>query len=1264
MNRIIASIPIHLDALWLETKMPVTQALADFEKLPYVQNGIDYHSNTAWLSGSILSSPFQNENTFLEKGVHLHWSLPDALTKGEILESSHVHPEVPNRWLITRNKHKSLEKQWVVESDYLHRGSDGQIQGSIAYPLQTSEGPPFRYLGRKIDFNGWSEQTADRLTKLTAIGYGEPAFAAFYPSCQSVFGCFDPEITSKAQLDGLSYQLIGWYSTAEKDPMLQLLKENAGKKVEALKALLKTEMKWQVEIGENEEIAGMTCFAELSFDPESDLPIPTRSENIKASLGNSGTEALSARLGSTLSAPAPAKMEDQLEYLHHQSGMTGKTLDIGSRFKALRHAHGFKAESGETIWELKPAENTSKTSSLPDDLAAALHELNQTQKAQDQATAKVKHLRHVLFTDWHKYMQSAYPPMGSHDHYPDIDRVKWFLEKKRLPGLEEEIKRLEELKIQTEKAKVVVETQLVNQPYELKRGLSPRFWQPSEPVVLLEGKAVTPSLRHGQDGRLTAENVLICEKIRTSNPYVQKADLTALLAEIDSVRPQGDAERIGFSKWKTQPWNPLFFEWEVEFFPLKEGGNLEHTDRKFAPNFIENNFSLAEDEMELQAETGKTMASGASVYAGRSILTPFAAKALSEAIMVEIEGISAENASHIPVTASAGDKQNYALAVKNWVNEKPSGTDVLAAYPPWYLKRPFFDGSLKTFAQRSENEKADDFWYSLVRAGEHFASSNFLSQALSGFNNALLMHQQGMQLPVSDPLGFDDYQSFSEKIKAAVFPYTHLSPMPANDFLPIRAGKLRLNRLDIIDSFGQRKKGNSTEIAARVKTFTPPANMQQALAPSEIWLPPRLMQAARISFRWLSAHRKNHELNSHPADSPICGWILPNLADQRIAFYDHEGEPLGILNQSAEWRAIPGGTDAVDPARMKNSELARVVRRLGITRDGDNAAKKQAFLAAFLDDLEDALERTEPESHIHNLDVLNLIARPLAIVRAGVSLELKEPPAIHHGWTEFNRELMNESGDKRETDDFEKVHFPIRIGDPHRFNDGVLGFWTETEQGQLEDEFHSTEHVRSSDNPSTTLQTQPFTIRQSVDSPSMYMTLLIDPRAEIHVHSGILPVKSIALPTAQFAAALNKINLASLSAPLLSGTGPLAIPLPNELNQEWSFLKPNRFAWQELSPRGIMEKSVLHSKFSDSSDVNDLWNELLDKGWITEINAHQGRVVPRDQRKAEHLSVPWHHSEDRIQELLDAGHLIPPHSHSPFSTKTEIYEGWVKHKAK
>ena len=64
-------IPIHLDALVLPRDQPVIEASADFSQLPYSDSVRDVNGDTAYISEEIVREPLQDENLFLQAGIHL-----------------------------------------------------------------------------------------------------------------------------------------------------------------------------------------------------------------------------------------------------------------------------------------------------------------------------------------------------------------------------------------------------------------------------------------------------------------------------------------------------------------------------------------------------------------------------------------------------------------------------------------------------------------------------------------------------------------------------------------------------------------------------------------------------------------------------------------------------------------------------------------------------------------------------------------------------------------------------------------------------------------------------------------------------------------------------------------------------------------------------------------------------------------------------------------------------------------------------------------
>jgi hypothetical protein len=322
----ILMIPVHLDALYLKRDRLVVEAMADFSIIPYFNRKRDVNPNIAHISEEIVSQPFQNQNLYLKAGIHLHWALPDALTKGiQDSDKKTVFPSVPNRWLVTRTLNGE-KRQWVVESDYLYREGEGEQLGSIAYPIEpkNNEYQPFRYLGRKLPIEAWLENDPDAeyLPLLTAVGYGEPTFAAFYPNCHSVFGFYDDYFPQPT--DSLQYDVIGWYSDLEKDyfKFIQLkLKDNIQLKLkdklstqELIKAI-QEELRWSIPDQDTQLPQQMLCYARLKFATTINIINSDEKASVDVAVGNTGTEALSAYLGEKIDYNYQSIIEDQLEAL-------------------------------------------------------------------------------------------------------------------------------------------------------------------------------------------------------------------------------------------------------------------------------------------------------------------------------------------------------------------------------------------------------------------------------------------------------------------------------------------------------------------------------------------------------------------------------------------------------------------------------------------------------------------------------------------------------------------------------------------------------------------------------------------------------------------------------------------------------------------------------------------------------------------------------------------------------------------------------------
>ena len=1352
-------VPIHLDALYLKKDRSVVETMADFSRLPYFDGKRDINPDVANLSEELLSQPFEDRSLQLKAGIHLHWALPDALTRGfqprnasgTENERSIIFPCVPNRWLVTRTDAGGGHRQWVVESDYLHPPGPNGRQSAITCPYVTASHPqPFRYLGRKLPLAAWKNKdaTAQYLETLTAVGYGEPTFAAFYPNCLSVFGFHDD--APPRSLQGVQYDVIGWYSDPRQDCLHSqaLQVAFAKEKYNALKEVYR----WVVEQPPGSTLppfpSETICYAHLTFDPDDtadDLPEERR---VAVAVGNTGTEALSTYLADFCARnpalaqqiPNPPDLEDQLEAIHLAGQLDGRTLDIGLKFRAARHNKEFNGVMAGTLWTIRLEKTASGQANahetatyaedtLPSALATQLDWLNACEQAFDRDCDEIESLRKQLFADWYKYMLCVYPPEGNRDQYPNHDEVKYFIEKNDLIPLQQRVAKNNALNFQRSQAftnlyQAVAELQLLttadiadwakfqkrfqaprsapvehistllsdetkrllgtqtdpliqesqkqairdlneilrnaglyqsavfsavplsgeaqslaaqvtnasirdwpyrqllrfnrllleavfpeeitkSAPFALKSVPAPRYWQPNEPVVLIVDEVdqtVRPSPRHGRDVGLRKERCLLkCDVIELPDGAIDQ-HLEDIRTRIIALRPGPNETRTGFNSWTEQPWHPFLLEWEVEVMPLKgkykraRAAQRFPLDRTYDPNCIIENYQLNEEDADLVIRPGQeTLAKESNRCYGRSILTPHAKLQLINQIANFLEKQLLED-YYSSKNVKLEERTNDYFA-KN-----------IDRIIVWYKslekdkKDAFLEQILPVYKYLRSEEEDDD-------SGFHL-----LAQSLSGFNEALLMQKQTFQLPISDPLGFPDYQSFTDAVRAAVGSSNRTAPQPHNDFNPIRTGILKINQLRLVDTFGQAQRlVLQDNRVITTDAMTTPANGHLTI------LPPRIVQPARINFRWLAAdddfaleESDNPEMNSHPVSTPICGWLLANNLDNSLMVYDAQGRALGSLNQGGKWEFAPGGQSStglpihqppsVVTWPLPNEHLHKVISYLQ-----QQETQGKGFLDTFLAVIENALESIDPDYAGSHEALALLMGRPIAIVRAMLNLEVQGYPTVDQDWNVFRQDMeralrneiktdqaQHENGN-RETEDYFEVNFPIRIGEYKQLNDGLVGYWIE-EGGDYKDKTFCAPQATPGAEPThpriaVHRDYQPLNISQSISSPPHKLTLLVDPRGVVHATSGILPAKAIHIPADQFVEALRNIEVTFLSAPVLTDRGKINLPLADEPGYVWSWCEKENGVWARATQIG----QVTTGSSTAPQELREGWLKLTKK---------------------------------------------------------------------
>jgi hypothetical protein len=216
---------------------------------------------------------------------------------------------------------------------------------------------------------------------------------------------------------------------------------------------------------------------------------------------------------------------------------------------------------------------------------------------------------------------------------------------------------------------------------------------------------------------------------------------------------------------------------------------------------------------------------------------------------------------------------------------------------------------------------------------------------------------------------------------------------------------------------------------------------------------------------------------------------------------------------------------------IPNAALRKLVKwiseRAGEVIDPEHST---TFMEHYLDDLEVIMNDIAPDTTTDRQAKALLMGRPIALVQASVDIHLKGLPAANQDMGLF-RAIVK--GAIHQVDAFTDVNIPIRIGERKQLNDGLVGYWLDSDEGYTEGQMRAPFHAEQHDLQSKE-EMDALTFYQSISAPMQRLAILMDPPGLVHCTTGILPTKALGIPTAHFMRALERIELTFLVAPLLS----------------------------------------------------------------------------------------------------------------------------------
>jgi hypothetical protein len=389
----------------------------------------------------------------------------------------------------------------------------------------------------------------------------------------------------------------------------------------------------------------------------------------------------------------------------------------------------------------------------------------------------------------------------------------------------------------------------------------------------------------------------------------------------------------------------------------------------------------------------------------------------------------------------------------------------------------------------------------------------------------------------------------------------------------LRAGFIRLLRLRLVDSFGQLLDlvGSSDSTYVNSAQLIESDPMQTPGRPELLAMPPRFTSPSRVWFRYMAADGSQNEANADI--SPVCGFLMPNHLDGDLEFFGADGGNLGFVLPDPQagivWQDAPGVPSTVgqSPARAipnrYSAGIAQGLLQWGLA-DATNTGLAEDALSALLRIIDSTLWAVDPFGSATDEHLSLLVGHPVAILRATLRLEVKEP--IDAGF--INTQAVS-----------------VRLGAIPQWQDGLLGYFVNDDyttlycadeaiagfarevgpgrgflqQANLVPDFYQTfsDDIGDTVTEGNSPVTHPYVNTSGVvtiqPNQEVSLTLLVEPHCVVHATAGVVPRKEIGMRREWVDKALAAISPTFRFGPVLVDPKTLRMPVPNEVHGTWSW---------------------------------------------------------------------------------------------------------------
>ncbi|KAK3313355.1 hypothetical protein B0H66DRAFT_629115 [Apodospora peruviana] len=1138
---------------------------------------------------------------------------PEAMAKGisDKVEdpTAPVFPQVPNRWLVVRRLDPDTTEPkgapiapvqaWIVESDRMFTidklGPEVDLQVDVA-PFITSylaEGQdPSKvetkkqaevFIGVRTPVDRWKGEDAlktEQRVGLSVASSSNQLFPDYQYHCGNVFSMLD----TFSYVEGKETKTLT-ASKTDKDLLNISEGTTRGDRLRSLQMELNKQEKVPAAVEKwlHDQTSAQSICHGAMYDVEWNadarppkIPANDCAERLHERMPVAvGTTAIDTLIAYAASHQSPDTFEEDLYKLRVLLRAADDSLDAHERAADELTSEDFMHVDGGT--QFTHADQSAKEPAKPPsaDTQKAFRELNAAQRLLDSLGRRRQQLRWDMFAIWWRYI-------SDNDNKNEHRRAEYIVAVKDarlslrkidtvIGRLGKEVNRRKKLVTKDPegpKAGTMQEFSVRRDPTMLVAGVSagwPTDFQKGLKVRLDTQLATAggkvpddsfPGLRHVPEDLRPSASGLLQEFDALSDPTRKKPDAKdGVFFPVYHDGKYADKDPSDENPWrdrwnKTQPWFPLYMEWEGQYTHIPKG-----------------KWDMVEQPTEHQSLCGGRTQYGliadvtkgyngpkadVRVVSGRSLILPQASFTLE---------------AHIDRILSTIPK------------------DVLKKY-------------------LSEERQA------LLK--ENLTKFAFLSAPLQGLTDHLLTLANGshvkplIRVPGQKPVPLADAQKAAEEIEIDIDdlgliddasdptpygPNMTLLGKQQSGFKPATHGQFRFTKLNIMDKFGQAisaidpvsaGSGHAPLYPCISEFFAPqalpadglPNIVDRSRSSSKkgecefLQLPMGINQPARLNASFLSAShgdRNQGEAYWRPAadweeESPVWGWVMVNYVDRSLQLFLPDGsfysevrvtEGSSSSSSEAKWRPFPPS-----PRKGATKYMDQLLHLL--------VSKDQQYLLEFISMIDEAVKSLTAPPSAYGQFLNALTGRPLALVNMGWSLELAEKPKTNQSTLDSQRNVVTpEPSLIRTKDNTPYYKFPLKLGNRSRMTDGLVcyfsarsdlpdetdpsapdldlsHFYTYTPCPQPPKTASTTKRYAQPISPQTFPKLTPFwhdpevyvdavsredfeTYETARNREIVPFGALIDPFLPVHGYTGILPTGALKLPTWTWESALKRM---------------------------------------------------------------------------------------------------------------------------------------------